>query len=294
MSKKLDKIFITSKKLKINDNSKIVIMSDCHRGVGNNHDNFLKNQNIYNAALNYYFKNGFTYIELGDGDDMWEVKNFKDIVNEHINSFKLLKKFYNNDRLIMIYGNHDMCKKSKDILKEIFYSYYDRKKKAKEDLLNNLEVYESLVLNYNNNDIFMIHGHQVDLMNNAFWKVNRFLVRHVWRHLENFGIKDPTSAAKNYIVKNRVEKKLEKWSKKNNKILIAGHTHRPLFPKKGQSLYFNDGSCVHPNGISCLEIENGGITLVKWEYGLSDEFISVKRTILDGSEKIINFFETEI
>ena len=292
MSKKLDRIFINSKKLNINNNSKIVIMSDCHRGIGNNHDNFLKNQNIYDAALNYYYKNGFTYIELGDGDDMWEVKDFKAIVTEHINSFKLLKKFYDDNKLIMVYGNHDMCKKSKDILKNVFYSYYDIETKKKVDLLNNLDVYESLILNYNNNDIFLIHGHQVELMNGIFWKLNRFLVRHIWRHLENFGIKDPTSAAKNYIVKNRVEKKLEKWSKKNDKILIAGHTHRPLFPKKGQSLYFNDGSCVHPNGISCLEIENGNITLIKWEYKLNnDQFISIGRTILDGSEKIISFFQ---
>ena len=42
MNKKLDKIFEKSKKLVIDDNSKIVIMSDCHRGD----DNFIKNQNI--------------------------------------------------------------------------------------------------------------------------------------------------------------------------------------------------------------------------------------------------------
>ena len=292
MSKRLDKLFNSSTILNIDDNSKIVIMSDCHRGIGNNHDNFLKNENIYNAALNHYYKNGFTYIELGDGDDMWEIKNFNDIINEHIDSFKIIKKFFDNDRLIMIYGNHDICKRSKDVLKNTFYNYYDKETKKTKELLNDLKVYESLILNYDNYDIFMIHGHQVDLMNDKFWKVNRFLVRHLWRHLENFGIKDPTSAAKNYKISKKVDKKLEKWSKDNNKMLIAGHTHRPLFPKKNQSLYFNDGSCIHPNGISCLEIENGSITLVKWKYSIKDEkFITVKRVILEGNEKIKTFFD---
>ena len=75
MSKKLDRIFKKSKRIPINDNTKIVIMSDCHRGSGNNHDNFIKNEKIFESALRYYYINNFTYIELGDGDEMWEVSN---------------------------------------------------------------------------------------------------------------------------------------------------------------------------------------------------------------------------
>lgn len=43
MNKKLDKIFKNSDKLLIDNNTKIVIMSDCHRGAGGNFDNFIKN-----------------------------------------------------------------------------------------------------------------------------------------------------------------------------------------------------------------------------------------------------------
>ena len=80
MKTKLNKIFKTSKRISIYDNSKIVIMSDCHRGGGNASDNFLKNKSIFLEALDYYYNQGFTYIELGDGDEMWEVKNCKKIV----------------------------------------------------------------------------------------------------------------------------------------------------------------------------------------------------------------------
>lgn len=292
MSKKIDNIFISAKKITIDDNTKLVIMSDCHRGAGNNYDNFIKNQNIYEAALTHYYNNGFTYIELGDGDDMWEVKNYKEIIDEHLDTFKLLSKFNDSNRLIMIYGNHDMCKKSKKVLRKYFYEYYNPTTKNQEKLLDNLVVYEALVLNYKGHDILMIHGHQIDLLNSTFWKLSRFLVRNVWKNLESIGIKDPTSAAKNYKVAKKTEKKLENWSIKNNKIVIAGHTHRPVFPKTGESLYFNDGSCIHPNGVTCIEIEKGTITLAKWFFDLkSDNTLSVGREVIEGEEKIIKFFK---
>lgn len=292
MSKKLDKIFKNSKRLFMDDSTKLAIMSDCHRGSGDNYDNFVKNQNLFKAALQYYYAKGFTYVELGDGDDMWEVKDYENIIEVHLEAFKQLKKFNNSGRLIMIYGNHDMVKKSPAVLEQYFYKYYNTITKKEEPLLDSLIVYESLVLNYKNYDIFLIHGHQVDFLNSTLWRLSRFLVRYVWKPLENIATKDPTSAAKNYQVSKNTEKRLEEWSTQNNKILIAGHTHRAIFPKIGQSLYFNDGSCIHPNGITCLEIENGNITLVRWEFEVNkDEFILAKRKVLEGQESIINFFK---
>lgn len=291
MNNKLDRIFKESKILPIDDSTKLFIMSDCHRGAGDNYDNFIKNRNIFKAALQYYYEKGFTYIELGDGDDMWEVKDYGDIVNVHIDSFKQIKKFNDSGRLIMLYGNHDIEKKSLAILEKNFYKYYDKVTKKEESLLDGFKVYESLILNYKNHDIFLIHGHQVDFLNSTIWRFARFLVRYIWKPLENIITKDHTSAARSYQVTKNTEKKLEEWSIKNNKILIAGHTHRAIFPKIGQSLYFNDGSCIHPNGITCLEIEKGNITLVRWEFEVSkEELITVERKILDGNEPIIDFF----
>lgn len=292
MNKKLNKIFKKSRRILIDNSTKLAIMSDCHRGAGDNYDNFVKNQNIFERALLYYYNHGFTYIELGDGDDMWEIKNYKDIVEVHLDIFKKIKEFYDSDRLIMIYGNHDMSKKSPIVLEKYFYKYYDKLTKKEEVLLEGLIVYESLVLNYKNHDIFLIHGHQVDFLNGSLWQLSKFLVRYIWRTLEHIGLKDPTGAARSYQDRTKIEKKLTKWSIQNNKILIAGHTHRAIFPKIGESLYFNDGSCIHPNGITCLEIENGYITLVKWEFKINEnEQLSIKRNVLEGSELIISFFK---
>ena len=53
----------------------------------------------------------------------------------------------------------------------------------------------------------MTHGHQASLMNSTLWQVNRFLVRYVWKPLEQIGVLDPTSAAKNYSAKQRTERR---------------------------------------------------------------------------------------
>lgn len=288
----LDRIYNNSDRLKIDDSTKLVIMSDCHRGAGDNFDNFLKNKNIFLGALRHYYYRGFTYIELGDGDDFWEVKKYKDIIEEHISAFKLIKKFHQNNRFIMIYGNHDIVKSHPRVLKEYFSTYYDKFSNEEKELLTDLQVYESLILDYDGKEIFLLHGHQVDFFNSNLWRLSRFLVRNVWRKLESIGIKDPTKAAKRYSVSESVEKKLQKWSIDNNKLLIAGHTHRPIMPNVGESLYFNDGSCIHPNGITCIEIENGNISLVKWEYNITKKrTINIKRTILGSPVPIKLYFQ---
>lgn len=291
MTKILDKLYNNSKKIVMNDTSKYIIMSDCHRGDGDNYDDFYKNQNIFKAALNYYYKNDFTYIELGDGDELWEVKDYNEIITAHLDVFKILKKYLDDGRLIMIFGNHDIVKKDTTVLEKYFYTYYDEDSKEKKELLKGLGVDESLVLKYKDNNIFLLHGHQVDFISGSLWKMSRFLVRYLWRPLTNVGINDLTSAAKNNQVAKAVEKKLQNWSKENNTIVISGHTHRPIFPKNGESLYFNDGSCIHPNGITCIEIDNGNISLVRWELSVNDMgIIYAKRQILAGKERIDNFF----
>ena len=76
-----------------------------------------------------------------------------------------------------------------------------------------------LILEYDNHDIFLIHGHQVDFLNGTIWWFSKFIVRYMWSALEFIGVSDPTGSAKNNEIIRRVERKLENWSIKNNKIL---------------------------------------------------------------------------
>ena len=82
-TKRLTSAFEHAPVLPLYKNSKLVLFSDCHRGSGTSNDNFLKNKQLYMAALSYYYKKGFTYIELGDGDELWENRNFQQIQEIH-------------------------------------------------------------------------------------------------------------------------------------------------------------------------------------------------------------------
>jgi len=71
---------------------------------------------------------------------------------------------------------------------------------------------------------------------------------------------------------------------------IAGHTHRPEFPGKDNSCYFNTGSCVHPRFITCIEIENGEITLVKWFINVKpDGILFIDKEVKAGPKRLQDF-----
>jgi UDP-2,3-diacylglucosamine pyrophosphatase LpxH len=264
----LDNALQKAKPLNINKDSKIILFSDLHKGDNSYADDFAHNMEIYTHAIQEYYKSNFTYIELGDGVELWENYSFEPIYKAHKSVFELLKLFYQDNRLYMLWGNHDMIFSDPLTVEKILYKIFPPKNIVQKEKLFDLEYHESILLKIENTDkkILLIHGHQADWLNYRLWKVSRFFVRYFWMPLQKwFGLKDPTSPAKNYKNLIRVEKKLKKWMvKNNNQMVIAGHTHRPRFPDPGLLPYFNDGSCVHPNSIIGLEIENLQISMVKW------------------------------
>lgn len=290
----LTKVFESSEEIIFDDLTNIVLMSDCHRGDGTWNDNFAKNQRSYFTALEHYYKNDYIYIEIGDGDELWEVKEFQDILNMHKDVFWLLSKFHKEGRFYCIYGNHDMIKKDKKFVEENLYSYYDGRTKKTISLFNNIKIHEGIILKQRGtgNKIFLIHGHQVDFLNYTLWRLAKFLVRNLWRPLESHGIRDKASPAKNYKKKDIIDNKITKWANIKKHMIITGHTHRPMFPDVGEVPYFNDGSCVHPRFITAIEIERGYITLVKWGIETKkDGTLFIGRDIIAGPRLIKEYFE---
>ncbi len=279
---RMAKCFTGALELPLGLNSKYILFSDCHRGNGKANDNFLKNEFIYLAALRYYENRCFTYLELGDGDELWENRSIEKIKETHPHSFRTLARFYDKNRLYMVYGNHDMVKKDMRLERKFFGSYCSEVFLCEQSLCPGICFYPGIILKnaFCKKDIYVTHGHQASIMNSTFWKINRFLVRYVWKNLELIGVPDPTSAAKNNTRKKKAEGFFSQWAKKQGVILITGHTHRPMAGTK-ESPYFNTGSCVHPAGITGIEIENGCITLVKWSLGTkNDQTVYVKRETL--------------
>ena len=291
--KRLDRVYQSALCIPFNSSSRFIIMSDCHRGDASWADDFLRNQNLYFAAMTYYYQKGYTYIELGDGDELWENTQMSDIFNAHSDVFWLLSKFYRACRLFFIYGNHDIIKRNEKWVSRMNRVYNERKKKET-PLFPDVHYYESLMLRHSasQNTVFLIHGHQADFLNDTLWKFARFLVRHFWRPLELLGIRDPTSAAKNHDKKEVMEKKLMQWSQDNKQILIAGHTHRSVFAKDLTQPYLNDGCCVHPRCITGIEIVNDEISLIKWSQKTRDDgTLYIGRDILAGPKRLSDYWQ---
>ena len=240
---RISKAFEHALYLPLYPNSRYVLFSDCHRGYGTANDNYLKNEFLWLAAVEHYRSLGFTYLELGDGDELWENRSMQKIKEAHPRTFQLLSELCQEQGCYALYGNHDIEKRKN----------------------TEITFYSSIILNdiLHSKDIYLIHGHQSDFLNSTLWPLSRFLVRYAWKPLEKLGIPDPTSAAKNNIRKKQSEQKLADWAKEYHHILIAGHTHHPM-SGSCDSPYFNTGSCIHPSGITAIEIENRCITLVKW------------------------------
>lgn len=287
---RLQKSFEGALRLPLNSYSKYVLFSDCHRGTGTANDNFLKNQNLYFAALRHYFLSGYTYIELGDGDELWENRNMKQIIEAHEDIFSLLSHFHKCGRLYMLYGNHDMAKKDSRYTVRNCSAYPhccgNTPHLSSQPLLPDICFYPGIILESEvsalDRDIYLTHGHQADLFNSTLWRFTRFLVRYLWKPLEHYGVLDPTSAAKNYTRKQTTERRLQTFAKREQIILITGHTHRPTLSET-ELYYCNSGSCVHPYSITCLEIERLSIRLVKWVLSVKpDNTLHVTRETLAG------------
>ncbi len=290
---RLTRAYSKAKIIPFDDASKFIFFSDCHRGDNSFADDFANNRNIYFHALNHYYREGFQYCELGDGDELWENLHFEAIFEAHKNVFQLLKKFHLENRLHMVWGNHDMVYRDPSYVNKHLSSYFEPIDGKDIELFEDITYHEGLILKHKETgqELFCCHGHQADWWNYNFWRIGRFLVRVLWKPLQVVGIADPTSPAKNYKELIRIERRIKKWILQNNlRMTMSGHTHRPRFPEPGQIPFFNDGSCVHPRSITGMELVNGEISLIKWHIDTKpDGTLQIVRVLLEGPEKMKDY-----
>jgi len=303
------------KRITMTPGMKLIVLSDMHKGDGSGADDFVQNSLIYCCALEYYLKNGFTCIELGDAEELWESDNFDQIYITHTETYDLLAKFHDPDpektRYIKVWGNHDLYWKDHQSIYQAFFP--------------EIQIYEGVLLN---DTVLMIHGHQADSVCNGIAAlISRFFVDHLWGNLQRGGAKDATTrVATNPGLSNAVDKRLHHWatnpsttntlkgtraggaasSGRGINTIIAGHTHRAVFENLSLTemrlqafkhkvanatkrshgrdpCYYNTGCCVYPQGITGLEITMTGkinYQLVGWFYAADGGTVSVRRAEL--------------
>jgi len=277
------------KRFDLNPRTRMVLFSDLHRGVGDWADDFMHNSLVTASALEYYHREGFTYVELGDGDELYENRRLSSVVRAHGKIFRLLDAFHREGRLCYIIGNHNLQMGNRRWREKAL-------KRARDHisgLFEGLETFESALLGER---IFLFHGHQGDFLNDTMAPVGRRLVRCFWRPLQNvFGWRDPTSPAHRVTKRNKIEQAILEWARERKIVAVAGHTHRPMFlslskqqrtaGEKPEPYYFNCGSGVHPRCVTCLEVREMTIALVKWHITADPANgmrLKVERQVLPG------------
>ena len=245
----IDTIIKGASELHLADDGKLVIFSDLHKGDGNADDDFARNRNVYLHALSYYWSEDYIYVELGDGDDIWKARNYSAIKDVYPQIMDLRSKFQSAGRLHEFAGNHDIEKLDANWRAESRYP--------------GTEILEGMHLHYGGHTFLLIHGHQADFFDSSIWKVMRWVNYYPNRLLELLGMASFSWVAKNYTKRNFIERKLIAWAHENNTTIIAGHTHKPTLAPDER--YFNSGSGVHPNGVTCLEFEGGSVKLCLWQ-----------------------------
>lgn len=294
---RLTEVYRKAQRIQFDNNSKLVFFSDIHRGDNTWADEFARNQTIYTYALKYYLGNDFTYIEVGDGDELMKNIGYRSIRIAHAPIYKLLKQFFAEGRFYYIYGNHDILYKIKENVRNALYKYYNLETERIEPLFPGIEVHEGLVLEHQDtdSDLFITHGHQGEFINDRYWQISRFFLRYLWRPLQMLGLHNPIRVSRNPERKRDVERELISWITENHQPLLCGHTHDPHFPETDEAPYFNSGSCVHPRWITGLEIDNGEIMLVRWRVVPDPNgAMFVQREVIGGPENLADYLGKEV
>lgn len=205
---------------------KFVIFSDMHKGARNRADDFRWSERAYNAALAYYFNMGYTLVVLGDAEELWEERP-KSVFGAYPHTFELEAQFHREGRYFRVWGNHDDEWQYKNSVNYFFGTFFKEKP---------LKIHESLRFTVVDDEgkelgkLFLIHGHQGDEKSDRWKKLSKPLVRIGWRpfqRLTNISLNTP---AKSWDLREKYNKAMYSWAKnQENLVLIAGHTHRPVF-----------------------------------------------------------------
>ncbi|OGO32906.1 MAG: hypothetical protein A2Z03_07935 [Chloroflexi bacterium RBG_16_56_8] len=185
-------------------------------------------ERAYHAALAYYFKMGYTLVVLGDVEELWE-ERAKPVLTAYAHTIEMESQFHQQGRYWRFWGNHDDDWRFEGPLKRHLVPRYGAP---------SLKVRECLRLKVTDGAqelgaIFLLHGHQGTTESDRFAGISRLAVRFIWRPIQRIFKISLNTPATSWELRERHNVALYTWAEKQNKlVLIAGHTHRPVFKSR--------------------------------------------------------------
>lgn len=282
---------------------RFIIFSDQHKGRKNGADDFILAEPVYIGALNFYNREGFYLISLGDSEELWE-NTILQVKKHNTASFEAEKKFIHRNAFTKIFGNHDLDWDMDPLAPKHLQDIYSSPVTVLEGITLQTKVSDELI------NILCTHGHQGDLQSDGNW-FSKFFVSKVWAPLQAYLQINPNTPAYDKELKTQHNSIMYEWSsQQQNLLLITGHTHQPVFESlthierlhrekqkvlhetnpawaealeeqiqwrsresrvsldymKMKPTYFNSGCCCYIDGdITGIEIADGCIRLIKWK-----------------------------
>jgi predicted phosphodiesterase len=257
--------------LDLKKDTRIIVFSDQHRGAKNGADDFMKAEENYLKALEYYFLNKFLFISLGDNEELWE-NTLLQVKKNNTITFESEKRFILQHRLFKVFGNHDLYWDNSPLASQQLKSIYGEKLKVFEGIIiekdnPNINKYtkkkkdlfsfpkpkstgdDTLPIAHCPLTIFLTHGHQGDASSDGNW-FSKFFIANIWAPLQSYLRINPNTPAYDEDIKTLHNLIMYEWSAKyNNLALITGHTHQPVFESltHPERLYRQLGEAIKAN-----------------------------------------------
>jgi len=213
--------------IRLDRQHRYVIFSDHHKGARNRADDFEPCEPAYLAALDHYNERDFTLIVLGDAEELLEepvdavMKAYADVLRSEAR--------FHPGRLIRVFGNHDINWQAAETVKQ----YMD-------PIFPGVVYSEGLLFEAPGDpggsepagEILMTHGNEGTLDSDVLGFIAPIALPY-YRNFQNWTGFGSTSPSRDACLRSKHDNRLYRWvSQKRRLILIAGHTHRPVWSSK--------------------------------------------------------------
>jgi len=210
------------------DADRVIVFSDLHRGQGDHADDFRLCAGTYRRAIAFYFDAGYRLVTLGDAEELWEGWPRK-VLPTYRELLDLENRFHRaaGERFFKIWGNHD------DL-----WQYRAQVSRHLAPIFGELAVPEGLDLTVTRTGappgrVFLVHGHQGTGSSDRWGGISRHFVRWIWRPVQRLFKISLNTPATDFEIRDRHDRAMYEWAAgRNDLVLIAGHTHNPVFVSK--------------------------------------------------------------
>lgn len=210
--------------------ARLVIFSDHHKGSRDGADDFRVCERAYNAALAYYDRLAYTLAVMGDVEELWEEWP-ETVLKAYPHTLELEGKFHRDGRYLRFWGNHDDNWSHSDLVDQWLSPALGG---------SPLKVRESLILHVRDGEeelgrFFLVHGHQGTFDSERIAPLSKFALRYFWRPIQRLIKFSFNTPARDFVLRHAHDSAMYSWSESQQKVvLIAGHTHRPVFKSESQ------------------------------------------------------------